>query len=81
MEVYLLQHLHIKKNACEDVKIIGIYSTREKALSAVEWAKLQPGFCDHPDIIDPFMDENTEGFYIDKYPLNKDCWVDGFKEL
>ena len=65
--VYLVQHVHLLKEDEEDVKIIGIYSTKELAREAVERTKLFQGFCDAP-----------KGFYIDEYPLDKDSWTEGY---
>lgn len=38
---YLIDHV--------EVKDIGIFSTEEKALQAIEQVKPCPGFCDHPN--------------------------------
>ncbi len=49
------------------VKTIGIYSTEQLAIAAVEKAKSLPGFKKH-----------LNGFSIDEYKLDKDCWQSGF---
>jgi homoserine kinase type II len=65
--VYLVWHTHISDDGSEDVKLIGVYSTAEKAQGAVERAKDQPGFHDTPD-----------GFEISRYEIDKDHWTEGF---
>lgn len=66
-EVFLVEHVHILEDEEEDVKIIGIYSTREAAQQAIERVRLKKGFRDAP-----------EGFTIDLYWLDQDHWEDGF---
>jgi hypothetical protein len=66
-EVFLVEHVHVLEDGEEDVKIIGVYSTRDAAQQAVERLRLQPGFCDTP-----------EGFTIDLYWLDQDSWEQGF---
>jgi len=51
----------------DDVKLIGTYSTRLKAESAIERASNLPGFRMHP-----------ESFVIDEYVIDKDEWTSGF---
>jgi homoserine kinase type II len=65
--VYLLQH---ERPDTEDVKTVGIYSSRADARAAVQRVLQQPGFCDYPG-----------GFSIDAYELNKDHWAEGFVDL
>ena len=67
MVVFVVQHVHELRNEEEDVKMIGIYSTREKAEAVVERLRLQPGFCEVPT-----------GFHIDKYPVDADHWTEGY---
>ncbi|MFP5213353.1 MAG: hypothetical protein ACLGPL_08240 [Acidobacteriota bacterium] len=65
--VYLLQHTHEFGESTEDVKIIGIYSSRTKAEAAIERLRLKPGFSETPD-----------GFTIDEYDLDLDHWEEGY---
>jgi hypothetical protein len=67
--VFILQHERQKDLDNEDVKIIGIYSTREKAEKTIDnyIKKNLPGFKDYPD-----------SFNITKYELDKDHWTEGF---
>jgi len=67
MQVFVVQHLHVQDDGEEDVKFIGVYSSRETAQAAVERLKLKPGFCDAPD-----------GFSIDPYTLDDDNWTSGY---
>lgn len=77
--VFLVQHLHTLADGCEDLKIIGIYSTKEAAFSAIEKVKTQPGFSECPQLREPSVDENVvDGFYIDEYTLDEDHWTDGY---
>lgn len=66
-EIFLVQHVHTLEDGEEDVKTIGIYSTRETAERAVERLRLRPGFRDTPD-----------GFSIDLFWVDQDCWEDGY---
>ena len=76
--VFTLQHLHILPSGQEDVKFVGAYRSWEAAHAATERLKDQPGFRDHPRIVDPLTDEDEEGFYLDEYELDKDQWSEGF---
>jgi len=71
--VFLLQHLHVLEDGEESVKVIGVYRTESAAAMAVNRLKTQPGFCDHPTIV-----EDGDGFYISEYPLDKDHWPEGY---
>ena len=78
MEVFIVQHLHTINEDEEDIKIIGIYSSREKAFAAITRLKTKSGFKDFHRLIDPSLDDQSDGFYIDKYELDKDDWSEGF---
>ncbi len=62
--LYILCHLN-KKN--EDIKTIGKFTSLEKAKNVIEEYKQYKGFKDNPD-----------GFFIDKYEINKLYWQDGY---
>lgn len=64
--VFLLQHLHLLNDDEEDVKTLGVYSSREEALIAVERFRLLPGFSDTPNMANPSLPGPAEGFYIDE---------------
>jgi hypothetical protein len=65
--VYVLQHVHSLEDGVEDVKLIGVYSSREKAQAAVAHLVREPGFSEAPD-----------GFHIDEYQVDRDQWVEGY---
>ena len=60
-KVFLLQHSY-EIGEIEETKIIGIYSSREKAEQVIEKYKKLPGFKEYPDT-----------FYIDEYDTMKLC--------
>jgi len=66
-KVYLLQHVREEGTENQDVKTIGIYSTRANARKAKQSLCRKPGFR-----------RQKNGFYIDAYILDKTFWVDGF---
>jgi hypothetical protein len=68
-KIYVLQHVHAIGDD-EDVKLIGVYSSREKAQAAIARLSKAPGFSEAPD-----------GFHIDEYHLDKDQWAEGFSTL
>jgi hypothetical protein len=77
--VFLVQHLHTLRDECEDVKIIGIYRTKEAAMRAIERVKTQPGFADYPQLRNPLIEDNVEnGFYMDEYTLDEGHWTSGY---
>lgn len=51
----------------DDVKVIGVYSTEDAAMGAIDRARLREGFRDEPDC-----------FIADAYTLDEDNWTDGF---
>lgn len=67
MNVYLLQHTVAEGTPNEDSKIVGMYSSREKAVAATARMVVLPGFRSAPD-----------GFTVDEYVLDADHWTDGF---
>ena len=67
--VFVVQHVHTREDGAEDVKFIGVYSTRENADAAVARLSRQPGFLDVPD-----------GFSLDEYRVDQDQWVEGYVE-
>lgn len=83
MKVFVLMHLNTIDVDREDLKTIGVYSSRASAEEAVARVRDLPGFCDNPDIRDPSDENDTEddGFYIDAYELDQDNWTTGFVTL
>ena len=66
--VFLVQHSYERSECgCEEVKLIGAYSTRAQAEAAIERLQAESGFAEHPD-----------GFAIDEYELDQGHWLEGF---
>jgi hypothetical protein len=67
--VFLLWHTHFDESldGGEDVKLIGVYSTKELAENALVRMSKVEGFQDH-----------TAGFEISEYKIDKDNWTSGF---
>jgi len=76
--VFILQHVHVLPDGEEDVKLIGVYRTHEAAYAAIERLIVQPGFCEHPRLLNPSVDDEGSGFTLDEYELDKDHWIEGF---
>ncbi|BFM11305.1 hypothetical protein R50072_14580 [Simiduia litorea] len=76
--IFLLQHLHVISEDNECWKIIGLYTSGERAACAIKRLSTQPGFSDFPKLINPLEDDERSGFYIDKYEIGKDHWAEGF---
>jgi hypothetical protein len=72
--VYLLQHLHYHLDGEESVLTIGVFSSREAAVSAVARLADEPGFRDNPKIVN----DEGEGFYISETRLDEASWEEGF---
>ena len=68
--VFVLQHVHTRDDDTEDVKFIGVYSTRENAQAAIARLSAAPGFSETPN-----------GFHIDEYQVDKDQWTAGYVAL
>ena len=65
--VFVLQHVRLRDGGVEDVKFIGVYSSREKADAAVARLSRLPGFSDA-----------TDGFHVDEYRVDQDQWAEGY---
>ena len=65
--IYVLQHVHSMQDGTEDVKFIGVYSSRENAQAAMTRLGHARGFSDA-----------LAGFHIDEYQVDKDQWVEGY---
>ena len=76
--VFIVQHLHTLAHGEEDVKFVGVYRSRQAASEAVNRAKNLPGFCECPRLVDPQVDDDPNGFYIEEYELDTDHWREGF---
>ncbi len=62
--LYEIYHLN-KKN--DDLKIVGRFTSLKEVKKIIEEYKQYEGFKDNPN-----------GFFIDKYEINKLCWQDGY---
>ncbi len=69
-QVYLLHHTHRVSEDYEDVKLLGVFSSHERAERARERALNLQGFKDTP-----------EGFSIDKYVIDKMEWTTGYRTV
>lgn len=66
--VFIVQHSRHISSDREDVKLIGVYGSQEKAQEAVDRLRLVEGFRDNPN-----------GFSSDRYIVDQDHWTDGFE--
>jgi hypothetical protein len=64
---FLLQHVYEDAEGGEDIKVIGIYSSRQSAESAKVRLSRKPGF-----------EQSMGGFHVDEYILDQDNWAEGF---
>jgi hypothetical protein len=67
MNVYLLWHSHEMESGAVDSKLIGVYSTEERAEQAKQRSLLLPGFRDLPG-----------AFIVDRYEVDQDNWTTGY---
>ena len=70
-DVFLLWHTHDLTDDCgthEEVKLIGVFSSEEKASEAMEQLKDKEGFRDFP----------VSCFEISKMEIDQTNWADGF---
>ena len=65
--VYLLQHVAREGTEDEDVKLLGIYTSKSEGEAAIRRLAKLPGFKRYP-----------KGFYLDRLVLNEDMWTEGF---
>lgn len=80
-QVFVLSHVVLLPPdfVLEQEKWVGIYSNEEVAQEAIERLKTQPGFSEHPNLIDYAAEHpDFQGFSIDAYELDKDYWSEGF---
>jgi hypothetical protein len=76
MEVWILWHIPTGGMDSEEYMLIGAYSSEAAALAAVDRLKGQPGFRDHPEVVD---DTYLPGFMIDPYRVDEDHWPEGYR--
>ena len=81
MILYMVKHLHILYDDVEDIKFLGVFSTKKEAEKAIQMLSKQSGFKDFPKIIDDNDIENgvIEGFYIIKVVVDEIAeWKEDF---
>lgn len=75
-KVYILWHtyeLHDDYGTHDEVKLIGVFSTEQKACKTIEMLKDKSGFTDYPidcfEVSEALIDQPdwTEGFFTYKY--------------
>lgn len=64
--VFVLEHSY-EDESHEDIKLIGVYSSEERARATIEQLRGKPGFRKYPD-----------SFHVSAYPLDHDHWTEGF---
>jgi len=67
--VFILWHSRPVGDSETDDKLLGVYSTRQRAEDRAAQATKLPGFRAHPD-----------AFTISEYQLDGDSWTEGFQE-
>jgi len=78
--VFIVQHLHMLPQDTDEVKMIGVYATREDAVEATQRLAALPGFREFPDIVD-YTTDNRQGFHIEEYEIGKDHWQEGYSTV
>lgn len=68
--VYVVHHVHSFPTGLDNVKLIGVYSSRANAEAAVTRVGQAPGFAAAP-----------EGFHIEEYAVDVDHWGEGYVTL
>ncbi len=76
--VFVLQHLHLLNGDEENVKMLGVYSSSELALAAVERFRELPGFRELPQMADADAPGVAEGFYLSEFQIDQDSWSEGY---
>ncbi len=74
MDIFLLWHTHDLTDSYgihKEVKLIGVFSSEEKANEAIGQVKDQEGFRDFP----------ISCFQIDKSKIDQPSWADGFSTI
>jgi hypothetical protein len=67
-QVYLLWHVLGVEGGDDNAKLLGVYSTEERAKERITRSAEQPGFRDTP-----------EGFEIVEYEVDLDEWREGYE--
>ena len=72
----MLWHVPPDAGTRGDHLLIGLYSTRAAALAAVARLSAEPGFADHPELVD---DTDDSGFFVEPYTVDEDHWTEGYR--
>ena len=79
MKVFFVQHCHELPCGCTGAKMIGIFSSRERAEAAVLGLKDQPGFRDASGILAADEVGDRDGFFIGVWKMDEGLgWGEGF---
>lgn len=62
--------LLLDPEAGDDVKLLGCYSSDERAQERIHSASVLPGFSDEP-----------ECFFVDRYVVDRDEWPEGYENV
>jgi hypothetical protein len=65
--MFVLHHAYEDAAGCEEVKLIGVYSSEAAAKAAIERLRKQPGFSDR-----------AGDFHVDPYGVDQDHWPEGY---
>lgn len=65
ISIYIVHHVRAEAGHPDDVRMIGVYSSKDAAKNAVQRARMQPDFRRFPT-----------GFKISKHALDKDLWAE-----
>lgn len=65
--VFMLWHVHEFEDGHEDVKLLGVFSSKDKAEAALHEVEYQPGFKELPD-----------GFSISEIDIDHIQWKEGY---
>ncbi|MGB3777059.1 MAG: hypothetical protein WA960_01770 [Tunicatimonas sp.] len=64
--VYIVHHLY-EFEGCDETKLIGVYTSKDKAQAAIDRLKTKKGFSDKP-----------HDFHLNEFELDQDIWKGGF---
>lgn len=68
--IYILEHVIPKLDGEDEMKMLGVYSSRQKARDAVKKYKRLPGFKRYP-----------RNFCVSRSEINKMEWAEGFVSM
>jgi len=82
--VHLLQHLHVHPDGDEDYRLVGVYGSRSRAISAMEQLSAMPGFREFSELVSDVGElgprpDGGSGFYLVEQMLDQTRFGDGFE--